>query len=73
MVDFTHCSGVSIAVFEQVNAGWDHSLLFKIEYCSKGTISTYPSQQRSRISSHLREKEELCCTIFLEKFYSVWQ
>ena len=48
-------------------------LIFKTKHCSKGTICTYPSQQRFRMNRHLREKEVLSGTISLENVCSIWQ
>ena len=40
---------------------------FEIKHCSKGTICTYPGQERIRINSHLGEKELLSDAISMEK------
>ena len=34
MTDFTHCPGVSIVNFEQVNADWDNTIFFKEIYAT---------------------------------------
>ena len=50
-----------------------HFYLFEIKIFCKGTLRTYRSQYRFRISSHLRKKEVLSCTFSLEKACSIWQ
>ena len=49
VVDFkktSHCSGVSIVEFEQVNANWVSKFFFTLIYISKGLLETFLTLQK---------------------------
>ena len=49
IVDFkktSHCSGVSIVEFEQVNANWVSKFFFTLIYISKGLLETFLTLQK---------------------------